>query len=102
MRIVVPLGIEVGGAKLTTPWGEGGGGSGEEALPDVGDFCGLLLSNPHLKCPQWLKERLLKQLFRFFETYPSFADIRGSIAPTPVINGSFDDIILVHGNPLLI
>jgi hypothetical protein len=59
-------------------------------------------SNLHLKCPQWLKERLLKQLFRFFETYPSFADIRGSIAPTPVINGSFDDIILVHGNPLLI
>jgi hypothetical protein len=59
-------------------------------------------SNPHLKCPQWIKERLLKQLFRFFETYPSFADIRGSIASTSVINGSFDDIILVHGNPLLI
>lgn len=43
MRIVVPLGIEVGGAKLTTPWGEGGGGRGEEALSDTGDFCGLLL-----------------------------------------------------------
>jgi len=43
MRIVVPLGIEVRGAKLTTRWGEGGGGRGEEALPDVGDFCGLLL-----------------------------------------------------------
>jgi hypothetical protein len=73
-----------------------------EKILDLRHIDFVAKSNPHLKCPQWLKERLLKQLFRFFETYPSFADIRGSIAPTPVINGSFDDIILVHGNPLLI
>jgi hypothetical protein len=47
---------------------------------------------------QLIKSSFLTEIF----TTPSFADIRGLIASTPVINGSFDDIILVHGNPLLI
>jgi hypothetical protein len=47
---------------------------------------------------QLIKSSFLTEIL----TTPSFADIRGSIASTAVINGSFDDIILVHGNPLLI